>query len=143
MRLVIQRVARASVTKVETGKTLGAINKGLFVLLGVGKEDSVEKAGILAEKVSKIRLMADAEDKMNLEAKEFLVVSQFTLYGDTTKGNRPSFIKAGDPAKAREIYDFFVSELKTKGVKVETGSFGDYMQINTLLDGPVTIILEN
>ena len=136
MRLVIQRVAQAKVFD-------AAITNGLFILVGVGKGDTLEKAEKLAEKVSKMRLMADKEGKMNLPAENFLVVSQFTLYADTTGGNRPSFLQAAPPQKASEVYEYFISELKAKGVKVETGSFGDYMQIQALLDGPVTIILEN
>jgi D-tyrosyl-tRNA(Tyr) deacylase len=143
MKLVIQRVLQASVMAVETGVVTGKIGKGLFVLVGVGQNDTKEKAAQLAEKLAKIRLLADAEGKMNLSAENFLVVSQFTLYADTSGGNRPSFLKAAEPQKAQELYEYFVSELKTKGVKVETGSFGKEMQIKALLDGPVTIVLEN
>ena len=144
MRLIIQRVNRASVKA--SGKKVGEITKGLFVLLGIKKGDTKEGAEVLAEKLSKLRVMADAEDKMNLSVKdvgaEILVVSQFTLYADTKGGNRPSFIDAMEPEAAKEIYEHFVSQLKAKGIKVETGSFGDYMEIEALLDGPVTILLE-
>ena len=147
MRLVIQRVKKASVERVTDKRIVGSINKGFFILVGVGKEDKLEDARILAEKVSKLRIMSDEQDKMNLSLKqvggELLVVSQFTLYADTSNGNRPSFINAGLPKKAKEIYEYFVENLKEKGLKVETGSFGDYMKINTELDGPVTIIIES
>ncbi len=143
MKLVIQRVLQASVATVETGVVTGKIGKGLFVLVGIGQKDTQEKATQLAEKLAKIRLLADQNGKMNLSAENFLVVSQFTLYADTSGGNRPSFLQAAQPQKASELYEYFISELKAKGVKVETGSFGDYMQIKVLLDGPVTIVLEN
>lgn len=125
---------------------MGKISKGLLVLVGIKKDDSLKDAEILAEKISKLRVMADRQGKMNLAVPEaggeFLVVSQFTLYADTSGGNRPSFIKAADPAVAKAIYQHFLSELKRKGLKTETGSFGDYMEITSELDGPVTIILE-
>lgn len=145
MRLVIQRVKRAKVFIKEKNKVVGKINKGLFILIGVKEGDFKEDAEKLAEKVSKLRIMADKEGKMNLSIKdvggEILVVSQFTLYADTGKGNRPSFIKAGVPGLAKDIYEHFVTQLKEKGIKVETGEFGAYMEIDTELDGPVTIIL--
>ncbi|MEK7113017.1 MAG: D-aminoacyl-tRNA deacylase [Patescibacteria group bacterium] len=144
MRLVIQRVENTSV-KVK-GNMVGEITKGLFVLLGIKKGDTEKSAEELAEKLSKLRVMADKEDKMNLSVKdvggEILVVSQFTLYADTKGGNRPSFIQAGEPETAKKIYKHFISQLREKGIKVETGSFGDYMEISAELDGPVTIILE-
>lgn len=144
MRLIISRVSRASVKA--NGGTVGEIAKGLFVLLGVKKGDTEKNAEELAEKLAKLRVMADKEDKMNLSVKdiagEILVVSQFTLYADTSGGNRPSFIQAAEPETARRIYEKFVMKLREKGIKVETGSFGDYMEIEALLDGPVTILLE-
>lgn len=144
MRLVIQRV---TATKVSVdGKTVGEIGKGLFVLLGVGQGDTEAQADRLAAKLVKLRIMADENKKMNLsvlDAKaEIIVVSQFTLYADTKKGNRPSFIKAADPDEASKLYEYFVRKLKELGAKVSTGSFGDYMDIEANLDGPVTIILE-
>jgi D-tyrosyl-tRNA(Tyr) deacylase len=144
MRLVIQRVSEASVSI--DGKVIGKIRKGLFVLVGVGKEDNEKKAEELAEKLSKLRVMADKNGKMNLSVNDvgakILAVSQFTLYGNTRKGNRPSFVNAAEPGKAEKIYNHFIEKLKEKGIEVETGSFGDYMTINTKLDGPVTIIME-
>lgn len=144
MKLVIQRVKKASV-EVEN-KTVGRINKGLFVLLGVRQEDKPEYVDLLAEKLVKMRIMQDEQGKMNLSIKdvngEVLVVSQFTLYADTSGGNRPSFIKAAQPDVARELYERFVWSIKRRGVKTATGSFGEYMNIESIADGPVTIILE-
>jgi len=144
MRLIISRVSRASVKA--KGGTVGQIAKGLFVLLGVKKGDTEKNAEELAEKLSKLRVMADKEAKMNLSVKdiagEILVVSQFTLYADTSGGNRPSFIQAAEPEIAKRIYEKFVREVRAKGIKVETGSFGDYMEIEAFMDGPVTILLE-
>ncbi len=145
MRLVVQRVKKAKVTVKETGKVAGQIGPGLFVLVGVKKGDTFGDAETLAEKLFKLRVMADKEGKMNLsvsdKAGEFLIVSQFTLYADTSGGNRPSFINAALPDEAKKIYEHLVSQLKEKGAKVETGSFGDYMEIETELDGPVTILI--
>ena len=145
MKLVIQRVKNASVSV--QGEVVGKIEKGLFILVGVGIGDSIETANQLAEKVSKLRIMSDESDKMNLSVKDtnsqILAVTQFTLYADTSAGNRPSFVKAEDPVKAKEIYNYFVSCLKNEGVKVEIGRFGEYMNIDCELDGPVTIIIEN
>jgi D-tyrosyl-tRNA(Tyr) deacylase len=144
MRLVVQRVSHASVSV--GGKVVGRIGRGLFVLVGIKKGDTHKDAEALAEKLSKLRIMADAEGKMNLSAKdtnsEVLIVSQFTLYADTTGGNRPSFVNAALPEEAKGVYGHFVSELKGKGIKVETGRFGEYMRIEASLDGPVTILLE-
>ena len=147
MKLVIQRVSRASVTVKETNEIVGKINKGLFILLGIKKGDTKEKISELIEKISKLRIMADENNKMNLSVldtkSEILLVSQFTLYANTKDGNRPSFIEAEEPKKAKELYEYFVKRLREKGIKVETGSFGDYMEISCILDGPVTINLEN
>jgi D-tyrosyl-tRNA(Tyr) deacylase len=144
MRLIVQRVDQASVYVDK--KEVGKIDKGLFILVGIGKEDKLEDAEDLSEKVLKLRIMSDSHNKMNLSVIDInasvLVVSQFTLYADTSAGNRPSFINAADPVKAKEIYENFIIKLKRKGLKVETGSFGDYMKIKAELDGPVTIILE-
>lgn len=141
MRLVVQRVNSASVSV--GGKVVGKIGRGLFVLVGFKKGDTREKAEILAEKLIKLRVMADAKDKMNLSIKDkkaaILVISQFTLYADTSGGNRPSFIQAEEPVKAEELYKYFIEKLKEKNIKVATGSFGAYMKINAKLDGPVTI----
>ncbi|OGM16218.1 D-tyrosyl-tRNA(Tyr) deacylase [Candidatus Woesebacteria bacterium RBG_19FT_COMBO_42_9] len=142
MRLVVQRVTQASV-KVKK-QVVGQIGKGLFILVGIKKGDSLKDAELLATKLSKLRVMADKEGKMNLSivevGAEVLVVSQFTLYADTSGGNRPSFINAALPDEARKIYEHFVAELRRLGVKLQTGSFGDYMEIEAKLDGPVTIL---
>jgi D-tyrosyl-tRNA(Tyr) deacylase len=144
MKLVVQRVSRASVFVGD--KSVGKIGKGLFVLVGVRRGDNKEDVKNLAEKLSKLRIMADGLDKMNLSVKDvsgkMLVVSQFTLYSNTLKGNRPSFIEAAEPAKAVELYDYFVKKLTEREVEVETGVFGANMIIETDLDGPVTIIME-
>lgn len=146
MRLIIQRVKHAKVTRKSSGEVVGKIDKGLFVLVGFKKGDGEEVLNTLSEKLSKLRVMSDSSDKMNLSTvdvgSDVLVVSQFTLYADTKGGNRPSFIDAEEPGKARILYDLFVAKLKEKGIKVETGSFGDYMEIETVLDGPVTITYE-
>ncbi|HJY99062.1 MAG TPA: D-aminoacyl-tRNA deacylase [Patescibacteria group bacterium] len=144
MRLVVQRVEKAKVTVLPDNKVVGEIERGFLVLVGFKKGDSQEEAELLADKLSKLRVMSDESDKMNLSLKDaggkLLVVSQFTLYADTSGGNRPSFIDAEDPDKAEKLYNYFINELKSKDLKVETGSFGDYMQIEATLDGPVTIL---
>lgn len=146
MKIVIQRVKRAKVTRKENNTVVGQIGTGLFILLGVKKGDTKEKVDELVNKVIKLRVMSDENDKMNLSVvdtkSEVLLVSQFTLYANTKDGNRPSFIDAEEPQKAKEIYEYFIETLKNN-VKVETGSFGDYMEIETELDGPVTIVMEN
>jgi len=143
MRLIIQRVNTAQVS-VE-GKVVGKINHGLFILVGIRQKDTEKDVEILSEKIAKLRIMSDKTGKMNLSicevGKEILVVSQFTLYADTSGGNRPSFIKAGEPKMAEKLYQMFTRKLKDKRLKVETGSFGKYMQIDCELDGPVTISL--
>ncbi len=143
MKLVIQRVKDAEVRLVETDKVAGQIGEGLLVLVGIKKGDSLKDAEMLAQKLSKLRVMKDDNGKMNLVSKEFLIVSQFTLYADTSGGNRPSFVGAAQPNDARKLYDHFIVKLEEKGLRVETGSFGDYMEIDAKLDGPVTIIFES
>jgi len=147
MRLVLQRVSKASVSKVESGEIVGQINQGLFVLIGVKKEDTKEIADNLAQKLFKLRVMSDENQKMNRSVNDvngkFLVVSQFTLYANTKEGNRPSFIEAEDQVSAKVIYEHFISKLKDLGAAVEVGSFGEYMSIEASLDGPVTIIIES
>jgi D-tyrosyl-tRNA(Tyr) deacylase len=144
MRLVVQRVKQAKVTRVSDQKVVGQIEEGLFVLLGIKKGDTEKDVEKLSEKLVKLRVMSDSEDKMNLSIKDakdkVLLVSQFTLHGDVNGGNRPSFLNAEAPDRARELYDLFISKLKEKEVEVEIGSFGEYMQIETVLDGPVTIL---
>ena len=142
MRLVVQRVSSASVC-VGEDKIVGTIADGLLVLVGIKKGDTEAEARILAAKLARLRVMADKDKKMNLPAKEFLVVSQFTLYADTSRGNRPSFVNAEDPQIAETIYEYFVASLRNglgDNCRVEMGSFGDYMEISANLDGPVTIV---
>jgi D-tyrosyl-tRNA(Tyr) deacylase len=145
MRLLIQRVSRAEV-RIES-QVVGKIGQGLLVLQGVGKDDSAVVAQKIAQKVSKLRIFQDDEGKMNNDIKqsrgEVLVVSQFTLYGNTKKGNRPSFVEAAEPGKAEELYLKFVKALKEEGLKVETGEFGAMMKVELVNDGPVTIWLED
>lgn len=145
MRLVIQRVCSA---RVETeGHVVGAIDQGLLVLVGVGKNDTKGDVNFLAEKLGKMRIMADENKKMNksvLETKSsILMVSQFTLYSDTTSGNRPSFIDAGEPELAKKLYEMLVDEVKKYDIPIQTGKFGSYMKIFADLDGPVTIIIDS
>jgi D-tyrosyl-tRNA(Tyr) deacylase len=144
MKLVIQRVSHATVTAEGHEES---ISQGLFILFGAGIGDTKEQAAKLVQKLYKMRLMRDESDKMNLAVPdvngEFLVVSQFTLYADTSGGNRPSFVNAMAPEEARELYEYFVAELRKLGATVKTGSFGNYMKINAELDGPVTILVES
>ena len=144
MRIVLQRVSRAAV-RVD-GKTAGEIGRGLLLLVGVHQDDSVECADFLAAKCAELRIFADEKGKMNLSGKEIrasaLVVSQFTLYGDCAKGRRPNFIAAAAPARATELYEYFVRVLRTHLPRVETGVFGAMMEVELLNDGPVTLILE-
>lgn len=144
MKLVIQRVSNAKV-EVEN-KTIGQIEKGFLVLIGVGPEDNKEIADFLVEKLCNLRVFEDENQKMNLSIKdidgELLIVSQFTLYADCKKGNRPSFSNAAKPEKANELYEYFMEKCKEKVRKVEHGEFGADMKVSLLNDGPVTIILE-
>ena len=143
MKLVIQRVKKASVKVKKDDEVVGRIGVGLFILVGFGMEDTKEDVEKMVKKVLNLRVMVDSEGKMNLSimdtSKEILVVSQFTLYADTEKGNRPSFIKAAEPGLARDLYRLFVMGLTQEGVKVETGKLGEYMEVDVQLDGPVTI----
>ena len=145
MRAVIQREKKSSVTV--KNKIIGKIDSGLLVLLGISREDEKKDADYLAEKISNLRIFEDENAKMNwslLETgKEMLVVSQFTLLGDCRKGRRPSFINAADPDKAKELYEYFASQVKLKGVKVKTGQFRALMSVALINDGPVTLIVES
>ena len=145
MRLVIQRVSHASVTV--DGKITGKIGKGFLVLLGAGSEDTEEIAEKMADKMLRLRIFADENDKTNLSVTdvkgELLIVSQFTLYADCRKGNRPSFIKAGDPAKANELYEHFMEYCKKTIPVVESGIFGADMKVELCNDGPFTIVLDS
>lgn len=145
MRAVVQRVTRGSVTV--NGERVAAIGPGLVVLLGVGRDDGVDDARYLAQKVARLRIFEDSQGKMNrsvLEAGgEMLVVSQFTLYGDCRQGRRPGFDRAARPEQARELYEFFVSLLRNEGLTVFTGVFGASMQVEIINDGPVTLLLDS
>lgn len=144
MRVVLQRVSRASV-KVD-GQTIGEIGEGFLILLGVSGEDDEAAADRMADKICKLRIFQDTEGKTNLSLAdvggELLVVSQFTLYADCHKGNRPSFIKAGAPEEANRLYEYFVERCRKYVPKVEHGSFGADMKVELLNDGPFTLILE-
>ena len=145
MKLVIQRVKKASV-KVNN-KIIGRIDQGLVVLLGVGKKDTEKEVSILVDKLSQLRLFVNKENKFDKSlldiAGEVLVVPQFTLYADTSKGRRPYFGSAAKPKIAKPLFEKFVEILKEKGVKVEKGQFGAKMEVELINDGPVTIILES
>lgn len=142
---MVQRVLRAHVTV--SGEEIGAIGPGLLVFLGVRAGDTVGDASYLAEKIAGLRVFADGEGKMNLSVKdiggEVLVVSQFTLYGDCRKGRRPSFTEAAPPEVAEELYECFIAELKQRGLKVSSGRFQAYMQVELINDGPVTLLLDS
>lgn len=144
MKLVIQRVRNAKV-EIE-GKINGEINKGYVVLVGAGHEDTKETVDYLVKKLINLRVFTDENDKMNLSIKdvggELLIISQFTLYADCKKGNRPSFTDAAEPSKAEELYQYFIEECKNNGINVQTGIFGANMQVSLCNDGPVTIIME-
>lgn len=132
--------------KVE-GKIVGKIDKGFVVLLGVGNDDTKENVDYLVKKMTSLRVFRDEADKMNLSLKdvngEMLVISQFTLYADCSRGNRPSFTNAGNPQIAKELYEYFIEECRKLGFKTEHGIFAADMKVNLINDGPVTILLEN
>jgi D-tyrosyl-tRNA(Tyr) deacylase len=146
MKLIVQRVKKASVTRVSDNAIVGSIGLGLFVLVGFKKGDSEEMVKQLSVKLSKLRVMGDEKEKINKSVTDvggkILVVSQFTLYANTGGGNRPSFIDAEEPDRAKKLYEYFIKKLREQKINVETGSFGDYMKIDAELDGPVTIIYD-
>ena len=145
MRLVVQRVAFSDV-KVDN-EVVGKIDKGFMVLLGVTHEDTKENADFLAKKLCNLRVFEDENEKMNLSLKDvngkLLIISQFTLYADTSSGNRPSFINAAKPDYANELYEYFCDICKnTYNIEVQKGVLGAHMDVTLLNDGPVTILLE-
>lgn len=144
MKLVIQRVKNASV-EVEK-KVVGKIEKGFLVLIGIKSGDTKEQADYLVKKLCNLRVFTDENGKMNLPLKEvggqLLIVSQFTLYGNCSDGNRPSFIEAARPEEAIPMYEYFCEECAKKGIEVQKGIFGADMKVQLLNDGPVTIIIE-
>ncbi|MDO4862721.1 MAG: D-aminoacyl-tRNA deacylase [Ruminococcus sp.] len=144
MRIVLQRVTSASVTV--DGEVTGRIGTGYLVLLGVGQGDTEEDCRRLADKLINLRIFSDENGKINLSLAdvggEMLVVSQFTLYADCRKGNRPNFIQAGKPDEAERLYNYFADYCRSKGKHVETGIFGADMKVELVNDGPFTIVLE-
>jgi D-tyrosyl-tRNA(Tyr) deacylase len=145
MRAVIQRVSRASVTV--DGAVVGAIERGLLVFLGVGKEDTQADIDFIADKVAHLRIFEDDSGKMNLSVSDIggavLLISQFTLFGDCRKGRRPDFTAAGAPDMAKQLYEHTIAAVKARGVPVETGVFAAHMDIDAANDGPVTLILDS
>jgi D-tyrosyl-tRNA(Tyr) deacylase len=145
MRAIVQRVKESRVEV--KGSSVGSIARGFLIFLGVGKNDSVDDANYLAEKIIHLRIFPDEKDQMNLSlldiGLEVLVVSQFTLWGDCRKGRRPSFSKAARPEIAKNLYEYFISLLRDRGIKVETGVFREMMDVHLINDGPVTIMLDS
>ena len=144
MRLVVQRVKKAEV-KVD-GNIIGKIDKGFLVLIGIKVGDTKEQADYLVKKLCNLRVFSDENDKMNLSIKDvkgkLLIVSQFTLYGDCSQGNRPSFIEAARPEEANPLYEYFCNQCELNNIEVQKGIFGADMKVELINDGPVTIIIE-
>jgi D-tyrosyl-tRNA(Tyr) deacylase len=145
MKMVIQRVKHASVTV--DGSVRGEIDKGFLVLLGIGQEDDEETADRYVRKLAAMRIFDDEEGKTNLSLGQVdggvLLISQFTLYADCRKGNRPSFTRAGAPDMAEALYEYVAAELRKRVARVETGVFGAHMDVELINDGPFTIVLED
>ena len=145
MRAVVQRVKRSSV-KVN-GEIVGSIENGINVLIGICEEDTLDDIKYIVDKVVNLRIFQDDNDKMNLSLKdidgEILAISQFTLYGDCRRGRRPNFMNALGGNEAKVLYDKFIHMLKDTGIKVETGVFGEHMDVEIQNDGPVTILLDS
>jgi D-tyrosyl-tRNA(Tyr) deacylase len=145
MRAVIQRVSCAKVTV--DNEITGQIDRGLLVLLGISQEDDTSAADYIADKIVGLRIFEDDAGKMNLSVADagggVLVVSQFTLYGDTRKGKRPSFERAARPERANELYEYVVSRIRDAGLRCETGRFQAMMEVELVNDGPVTILLDS
>ena len=145
MRAVIQRVRRAHVEV--DGEVTGSIDAGLLVLLGISRDDSRADADYLVDKIAGLRIFQDENGKMNRSLRDtagrLLVVSQFTLYGDCTKGRRPSFDRAAPAERARGLYEYFVSAARSSGIPTETGKFQAMMAVHLINDGPVTLICES
>ena len=145
MKALVQRVTRASVGV--NDNIVGEIGRGLVVFVGIAQTDSEEDACYLANKVANLRIFADETSKFALSALEtggeILIVSQFTLLADSRKGRRPSFTEAASAEKAKELYEFFVNQVRSSGLRVETGTFQEYMLVEIHNDGPVTLLLES
>ena len=144
MRAIVQRVSRAEVRI--AGRTAGHIGRGYVILLGVGRNDASADADFLVDRIAGLRVFAGSAGKMNLALDtaggELLVISQFTLYADTRQ-RRPAFTAAAPPNEARQLYDYFLSRARDRGVRVEAGEFGAHMEVELVNDGPVTIILDS
>ena len=142
---VVQRCRQANVNV--GGKTIGEIGIGFVVLLGIQKDDSVSDADYIVKKLSTLRIFSDSNEKMNLSIKDIegsaLVISQFTLCGDTRKGRRPSFVNAELPEKGEELYNYFLSRFEKEGIPIQTGEFGAMMEVSLINNGPVTLILNS
>ena len=145
MRAVVQRVKKARVEV--SGRKIGEIDDGILVFLGVGKEDSENDCDYLANKIVNLRIFPDDKGLMNLSLLDTggsaLVVSQFTLWGDCRKGRRPSFARAAGPERAKELYEYFIGNLKGTGIRIATGEFQEMMDVHLLNDGPVTLLLDS
>lgn len=143
MRFLLQRVSHASVTV--AGSVTGIIDKGLLIMIGIHEADTTQYADYLIEKTLHLRVFSDASGRMNLNVLEvnggLLLVSQFTLYGDTRRGRRPSFDQAAPPAKAKVLYDYIVKEMTKSGLNTQTGVFQSHMDVELVNDGPVTLLL--
>ena len=145
MKLVVQRVKKAEV-KVD-GNIIGKIDKGFLVLIGIKVGDTKEQADYLVKKLCNLRVFSDENDKMNLSIKDvkgkLLIVSQFTLYGDCSQGNRPSFIEAARPEEANPLYEYFCNQCELNNIEVQKGIFGADMKVSLINDGPFTIVLDS
>lgn len=145
MRAIIQKVKKAKVEVSE--KTVGEIDKGLLVFVAVTDSDDIKDVEYIKKKITKLRIFEDDDEKMNLSLKdvggEILIVSQFTLYGDVRKGNRPSFVKSSSAQKAEEYYNLLIEKIKEDGFKVESGKFQTHMEVSLVNDGPVTIQVDS
>lgn len=145
MRVLVQRVSQASVRIAQA--EISRIGAGLLLLVGVGREDTEQDAGLLAEKVINLRIFADEQEKMNLSAlqlqREVLVVSQFTLYADCNQGRRPYFGEAASPELGERLYQLFCAEIARRGLPVQTGQFRSHMEVHLVNDGPVTLMLDS
>ena len=144
MKILIQRVKKANV-KVDN-KTVGEIEKGMLVFVGITHNDTKKEAEYLSNKLCNLRIFEDENGKMNLSIKDvkgkILIISQFTLYANCEKGNRPSFSDAGNPEMANELYEYFCTKCEEKEIEIQKGIFGENMEVNLTNDGPVTIMLE-
>lgn len=145
MKLVIQRVKEASVTVGET--CIGSIKQGVLVFAGIGREDTPAVADRFIKKMTGLRIFEDENGKTNLSLKDvdgqILLVSQFTLYANCKKGNRPSFIESGDPKEANRLYEYMIQKIRETGIPVQTGEFGAEMKVSLINDGPFTILLDD